>query len=173
MMSGTLIETPRLVLRRLKAPDAGAIADQIADRDVVRMLARAPHPYRLEDARAYLEKATGFPWEFAITCRGDDRLIGVVGITGHLGYWLGRKHWGQGYMTEAATGLLEVWFAKKSSAKVISGVFADNPGSKAVLDKLGFVQTGTSRQFCPARGAEVDHIDMELCRTRWQERRAA
>ena len=167
------IVSERLVLRRLTDADAEAIADQIADWDVIRMLARPPHPYRLEDAHAYLDKAKDFPWEFAITLKGDDRLIGVIGVTGHLGYWLGKAHWGRGYMTEAATALIDAYFDGAKSKKIISGVFQDNPGSQAVLTKLGFLQIGTSLQFCPARDAEVDHIDMELRRAAWRERQAA
>ena len=167
------IASERLVLRRLLDTDAPAIADQIADWDVVRMLARPPHPYGISDAQAYLDHATQYPWEFAITLKGDDYLIGVIGITGHLGYWLAQAHWGKGLMTEAAIALIDTYFSHTKSKKIVSGVFIDNPGSQGVLRKLGFTVTGQSRQFCPARNDDVDHIDMELRRTAWLERRAA
>ena len=90
--------------------------------------------------------------------------MGVVGITGHLGYWLGKPFWGRGYMTEAASALIDAYFEQTKSNEIISGAFADNTGSQAVLGKLGFVRTGVSRCPCPARGGEVDHIDMVLTR---------
>ncbi|MEL7153646.1 MAG: GNAT family N-acetyltransferase [Pseudomonadota bacterium] len=166
------IESERLVLRRLMKTDAQAIAGQISDWDVIRMLARPPYPYHLADAEAYLERAIDYPWEFAVTRRDNEALIGVAGVTGHLGYWLGKAHWGQGYMTEAATALINAYFATAKSKQIISGVFNDNPGSQAVLEKLGFSVTGHSRQFCPAREGDVDHIDMELRRATWRERQA-
>lgn len=162
------IRTERLVLRALCAGDAEAIATQIVDWDVIRMLARPPFPYTRDHAHDYLAKAVDFPWEYAITRHGA--LIGVTGVTGHLGYWLAKPHWGHGYMTEACTGLIDTYFARTRSAKIVSGAFADNPGSQAVLGKLGFVQTGTSRQFVPARGAEVDHVTMCLTRPDWEAR---
>ena len=58
-------------------------------------------------ARDWLDKAKDYPWEFAIYA---DRFMGVVGITGHLGYWLGKPFWGQGYMTEAAGALVDAYF---------------------------------------------------------------
>lgn len=163
------IITPRLHLRNLSASDAPVIAEHMADWDVVRMLARPPWPYTLADAESWLIKAQTYPWEFAIT--RDDTLIGVVGITGHLGYWLARTHWGQGYMTEAARGLLTAYFRKKRDP-LVSGVFVDNPASHGVLIKLGFTETGRSWQFCRPRGENVDHVDMTLTRDTWIERAA-
>ena len=168
------IRTHRLVLRPLMLDDAPDIAELISDWDVIRMLARPPFPYSIDDAHAYLERAIDFPWEFAISePEMPWRLMGVIGITGHLGYWLGRRFWGQGFMTEAARALINVYFDHAKSSQIVSGVFADNPGSNGVLHKLGFVETGTSRQFCPARAQEVDHIDMALRRSAWQQRSAA
>ena len=59
------------------------------------------------------------------------------------------------------------------SAKIIAGVFTDNPGSQGVLKKLGFVETGRSKMYCNSRAAEFDNIDMELRRAAWRERKVA
>lgn len=106
-----------------------------------------------------------------MTLQGDNSLIGVIGVTGHLGYWLGKAHWGKGYMTEVAIALIDAYFRGAKSKNIIAGVFQDNAGSQAVLNKLGFTQIGMSRQFCPARNAEVERIAMELGRAAWRERR--
>lgn len=166
------IRTDRLVLRTLLAEDADHIAAQIVDWDVIKMLARPPFPYSKDNAHDYLSRAVDYSWEYAIT-RDGDALMGVVGITGHLGYWLGKDHWSQGYMTEAIGALINIYFATAKSGKVVSGVFTDNPGSQSVLWKLGFVEIGRSKMFCNSRAAEVGHIDMELRRATWRERRAA
>ena len=158
------IRTERLRLIPLSPMDAADITLLITEWDVIRMLARPPYPYTIEDARAYLAKAQDYPWEYAVYA---DRFMGVVGITGHLGYWLGKPFWGQGYMTEAAGGLVDAYFAGTKSEKIVSGAFADNPGSQAVLRKLGFSRSGQSRCFCSARGREVDHVDFALTRVAW------
>ena len=159
------IRTERLRLIPLSPMDAADITLLITDWDVIRMLARAPYPYTIDDARAWLAKAKDYPWEYAIYA---DRFMGVVGITGHLGYWLGKPFWGQGYMTEAAGGLVDAYFSKTRADQIVSGAFADNPASQGVLRKLGFAETGRSRCPCPARGGEVDHIDMILSRADWR-----
>ena len=164
------IRTERLRLIPLSPMDAADITLLITEWDVIRMLARPPYPYTVDDARAYLARAKDWPWEYAIYA---DRFLGVVGITGHLGYWLGKPFWGQGYMTEAAGGLIDAYFARARSERIVSGAFSDNPGSQRVLSKLGFKVTGRSRQWCHARGGEVDHIDMDLTRSARQSLLAA
>ena len=168
------LRTQRVLLRGLSASDAQTIADLISDWDVIRMLARPPHPYRIDDARGYLDRAIDYPWEYAIAWHAaPDRLIGVVGITGHLGYWLAKPAWGQGVMTEAAAALIDAYFGSTQAKSIKSGAFADNPSSQRVLRKLGFLHTGTRRQFVPSRQAEVDHLDMALSRSDWQARHHA
>lgn len=164
------INTERLRLRPLVADDAEAITNLIADWDVVRMLARAPWPYGISDARHYLARAADWPWEFAIT---GPQLMGVVSMTGHLGYWIGKPYWGRGFMTEAATAIVDAYFAGTTSKQIASGVFDGNEASLRVLAKLGFVEAGRSRQMCRSRNAEVDHIDMVLLRSAWKTKRAA
>ena len=128
------IRSERLRLIPLSPLDAADVTTLITEWDVIRMLARPPFPYTIEDARIWLAKAQAFPWEFAIYA---DRFLGVVGITGDLGYWLGKPYWGRGYMTEAASALIDAYFGKTRSQEIASGVFVDNPGSARVLRKLG------------------------------------
>lgn len=160
------IRTERLRLIPLSPLDASDITQLITDWDVIRMLARPPYPFTMNDARAWLAHAKDHPWEFAIY---TDRFMGVVGITDHMGYWLGKPFWGQGYMREAASALIDAYFSRAGSDEILSGAFADNPRSQAVLRKLGFVMTGKSRCACQARGVEVDHIDMILTRDARQD----
>lgn len=164
------IRTERLRLIALSPLDAAEVTALISDWDVIRMLARAPYPYTIDDARAWLAKAQDYPWEFAIY---TDRLMGVVGITGHLGYWMGKAYWGRGFMTEATRALVDAYFDRAASDQIVSGHFDENPASGRVLSKLGFVETGRSQQFCRPRGAKVPHIEMALSRETWQATRGA
>jgi len=163
------IETERLVLRPQRLTDAGSIADTLADFQVTRMLARVPAPYYKQDALEWLILRTSgtLPdWDFAITT-GDDTLIGVVSVERrhgqwHLGYWLNRFYWGKGYMTEAVGAVVERFFRRMSNEVLHSGVFADNPASLNVQEKLGFRITGCSEVYAVARATMVAHIDTEL-----------
>lgn len=163
------IETSRLVLRPQRLADAGSIAESLSDFQVTRMLARVPAPYYRQDALEWLILRTSgtLPdWDFAITT-GDDTLIGVVSVERrhgewHLGYWLNRFYWGKGYMTEAVAAVVERFFRRMPEETLHSGVFADNPASLRVQQKLGFHITGCRETYAVARSSMVAHIDTEL-----------
>lgn len=178
-MRRIVLTTERLVLRALTERDAPAIQAQISDFDVAGKLARVPHPYPdggaldfIRHSSAKVPEKEGF--DFAITLNGT--LIGMVSLHGQdhpncgdgtpgIGYWLGKSHWGQGYMTEAANEALTWIFTILEPEIVRAGAFSDNPGSINVLTKLGFRKTGQSMLYCEARDSVLPHIDMELHRT--------
>jgi len=161
-----VIETKRLVLRPHRRNDAEAIAQSLGDFQVARMLARVPAPYDQQDALDWLTAQTSGltpDWTFAVTT-GDDVHIGCVGIElrhgqWHVGYWLNRFYWGKGYMTEAVAAVVERFFRRMPGVTLHSGVFADNPASLRVQEKLGFRVTGCHQIYATARAAMVAHID--------------
>jgi RimJ/RimL family protein N-acetyltransferase len=173
----TIIDTPRLRLRPVTEADIDDLLPEIDDFDVSSMLARVPFPYGREDALAYLEllrRKAGI--EMALGIARDGRVIGGIGVAGigrvnELGYWLGRRHWGAGLVTEAATAFLDHCFGPLGLDIVRSGVFIDNPRSLRVQEKLGFLRVGSHPVHCLARGVEVAHIDTMLARERFLERR--
>ena len=150
------IETERLVLRRYEDEDAAAIARHLGDREMGWNLGRAPHPYRIEDAQAFLAKRDGAHSDtHAVTLR-DGPLIGACGLTLRawngesgdrnrpitaLGYWVGREHWGHGYASEAVATKLAEYFALGGDV-VHARVFKDNERSLAVLEHAGFKIAG-------------------------------
>lgn len=174
-----VLTTPRLVLRAPEARDAGAIARFLNDFAVSGNLARVPYPYHLEDAEAWLRtRRPAMPPEqtnFAILHEGD--YAGQVGFSPGskgpvIGYWLGQPFWGRGFMTEAVTACLDWFFATTRVDTVQSGVFHFNAASLAIQARLGFTEIGRSSVLCLARGAEVEHIDTQLTRARYSERRS-
>jgi RimJ/RimL family protein N-acetyltransferase len=164
------IESERLVLRRLAAPDIDDLVSEVSDFSVSRMLARVPFPYTRQDGEAFLAAARrtgGGDLALSITLGG--RVIGGIGLTAlrgqhEFGYWLGSRHWGQGYATEAGRAFLAHAFDSLPLESVRSGVFIDNPASLRVQTKLGFRETGRRQVECLARGRKVEHIDTVLTR---------
>ena len=154
----------RLLLRPVWPEDWQCVLNGIADEGVVRNLAKAPWPYRESDAREFtaLPIEPHFP-RFLITRARDAALVGCIGIDrsdafddgAELGYWIARQHWGQGYATEAGRAVLEI-ARTLGYGRVMAMHFLDNPASGRVLEKLGFVPTGsvTKRHSC-ARGEEA------------------
>ena len=173
------LRTDRFILRQPQLGDAEAIARYLNDFEVAGNLARVPFPYHLSDARAWLRmRRPDLPPEetnFAIDLP-DRGLVGQVGFHRGpggpiIGYWLGRPFWGQGLMSEAVSASLDWLFSATRTDVVYSGVFHFNAASLAIQTKLGFIETGRSSLLCLARGAEVEHIDTELTRTRFQQKR--
>lgn len=164
--------TERLLLRPGWAEDAPALARAIGDEAIVRNLATAPWPYRLDDARAFLAAERGPEnASFLIFRRtlGAPQLVGGVGIgpdpAGHieLGYWIARDHWGLGYASEAARAVIRIARDGLRLQRLRAGHFLDNPASGRVLRKLGFRPTGAiANRFSLGRGEAAPCRLMEL-----------
>jgi RimJ/RimL family protein N-acetyltransferase len=161
------LDTPRLSLRRPAKRDIEAIVSIVGDRDVAHRLARVPHPYGPDDARFFLDQVVPAEWVWAITLRGENRLIGAVGLTpekdtAELGYWLSPAHWGRGIATEAAQAVVGFGFERLGLARLTSGYFENNPASGRVLAKLGFVETDRVLRSCMAVGGNMPSVRMVL-----------
>lgn len=152
-----------LFLRPSWAEDAAAIHAAIADQGIVRNLARAPWPYTLADAEAFVRLlAQPLLPDFMLTLPDDaPRIVGGAGL-GHdedgqvqLGYWVARPFWGRGYATEAATALIGM-AAALGHRRLVGWHFLDNAASGRVLAKAGLLATGRVRPLaCRARGERV------------------
>jgi RimJ/RimL family protein N-acetyltransferase len=160
------IETDRLILRPPGPDDAEAISDGISDFEIVSMLARAPWPYGLEDARAFVANAAGQDPASHRPLSIIHRRHGLIGGCGfhpaegepfpELGYWVARAHWGQGYATEAAEAALAWARTAWGKRAVCAGHFVENPASGRVLVKAGMLYTGViARTPCRARGGAM------------------
>ncbi|MCB1503406.1 MAG: GNAT family N-acetyltransferase [Hyphomicrobiaceae bacterium] len=159
--------TKRLLLRPPKPADAADVYRNIADWDVVRMIARPPWPYPRSLADEFVRTSSASVIEY----KGE--VIGAVGIAarshGHnLGFWLGKRYWGQGFMTEAAAALITAFFADVGDVALNSSYLADNPASWRVQQKLGFVQTGPCVLQIASRDAELPGVKTVLTRAEFQ-----
>jgi len=155
-------------LRPLQPSDSTSVHRLVNDWSVVRMLSHLPFPYPRELADQWItstidRQRTGTAWHFAI-CDGDD-LIGCIGLSlGHpgqaakIGYWVGRDHWKKGIATTCLRPVIDWAFATLPIVRIIADVAEDNPASIALLARLGFNQTGTSRVPFLSRGPEPQPV---------------
>src|SRR5262245_45863912 len=175
------IHTARLLLRPLRTTDAGPLFALFADWEVIRRLSMPPWPYAIEDAHSFIREHRDGDLgrtTFAITLA--DVLIGGIdvrmnpanqsqrGAGPNLGYWLGRPHWGRGYMTEAARGFLARVFDAGLGDPVYSGAFADNAASLHVQEKLGFERHGETMLYSRPRDGKFPHVNTVLARERFE-----
>jgi len=163
------LKTERLTLRPFQPEDAPNLHRLINNFDVAKMLELVAFPYSRELADEWIRSSTedlktGTACHLAITGQEHDHevLVGGVGITidrasrtGRLGYWVGQKYWGHGVATEAAGRLTRWSFANLEIDRITAGVATDNPGSAAVLRRIGFRQTGEGHHHFASRAADV------------------
>ncbi|WP_235890614.1 GNAT family N-acetyltransferase [Martelella alba] len=163
------IDTKRLRLRPHRLSDCGPISETLSDFRVTRMLARVPYPYGEDDARDWLNLilAPDDGWHFAITQPADDVHIGTISIehrqqAWHLGYYLNRYYWGRGFMSEAASGLIERFFSRHGNVALHSGAYAENRASQRVQEKLGFRVTGLRDLYSVSTSQMIPEVTTEL-----------
>ena len=143
-----VLETERLVLRAPRLEDVKAVAMQANDRRIAENTARIPHPYRLTDADDFIATANlGTETVFLIALRSG-AVIGACGFTQvdrhppEIGYWLGVKHWGKGYATEAVRAMIDHIFTDLGDESINAAARVTNPASRRVLEKCGFQWSG-------------------------------
>jgi RimJ/RimL family protein N-acetyltransferase len=168
------LRSERLILRPMRETDAVAIVTALSDYEVTRYLTVVPFPYVEADALEWIGmQRPAVPGEahFAIELPGTG-MIGAVSVSPGLGYWLSRRHHGNGYMTETCAALLDWHFAALPGSVLQSGVLAGNRPSLHVQKKLGFADTGMrDMRFVRSQGREVEHVNTTLIRADYEAAR--
>ncbi len=162
------MKTKRLTLRPLNHRDAPRIAVLAGDWAVASMTARIPYPYSETHSRQWISGLE--PNEFVCGVEFEGDLIGATGYFPHddgsveIGYWIGQPWWGRGFATEAARLLVRYCFTNRGMTRLVCCHFIDNAGSQRVIEKLGFIATGTCKAYCEARQCDVATVRYELRR---------
>jgi len=164
-----VLETERLVLRAPRLGDVKAVASLANDRRIAENTARIPHPYRNADAEDFIASANlGTETVFLITLR-NGAVIGACGFTQvdrhppEIGYWLGVKHWGKGYATEAVRAMIDHIFTDLGDEAIQAAARVTNPASRRVLEKCGFQWSGAGllRIRAIASSAPIDRFRLD------------
>ncbi|MBX9845072.1 MAG: GNAT family N-acetyltransferase [Xanthobacteraceae bacterium] len=168
-----VLETERLVLRAPRLGDVKAVAMLANDRRIAENTARIPHPYRASDAEDFISGANlGNEIAFLITLRNGQENHRVIGACGYaqidrhppeIGYWLGVKHWGKGYATEAVRAMIDHVFDDTDAEAIQAAARVTNPASRRVLEKCGFQwsSAGLLRIRALSSSAPIDRFRLD------------
>ncbi|HQH63546.1 MAG TPA: GNAT family N-acetyltransferase [Clostridiales bacterium] len=151
------LRTQRLVLRRFRAGDAGAMFDNWAsDPKVTQYLTWDAH-VSPEQSRAVLASWIGMYehrdyYHWAIEYKGQ--AIGSIGVVelsdkderAVAGYCLGYDYWGKGLMTEALSAVVAYMFETVGLNRLYAYHDIENPASGRVMIKCGMQPEGTFRE---------------------------
>ena len=105
--------------------------------------------------------------------QADQELLGGISLlnvrrgvaqTASLGYWIGRPHARQGYMTEAISGVLDFAFDKLGLHRVEAACLPHNAPSRGLLAKSGFREEGFAREYLRINGRWQDHVLFAILR---------
>ncbi|OIJ14327.1 alanine acetyltransferase [Anaerobacillus alkalilacustris] len=111
-----------------------------------------------------------------ILFKGD--IVGVAGYnninwanrTAYIGYWLGEGFQGNGIMTKVAKALTNYAFHDLKLNKVEIRTAVGNKKSRAIPERLNFVNEGTIRQAEWLYDCYVDHVVYGVLAEEWNEK---
>ena len=144
-------------LRPWQRTDAEAIAEAANNPSIAANLRNVfPSPYTLAEEEWYVGDCIAQDGEHQLTraVMIEGKAVGSIGVfvkddvyekSAELGYWLAEAHWGQGVMTEAVRQICRDAFGRFDILRIFAEPFADNQGSRRVLEKAGFTCEGTMR----------------------------
>lgn len=183
--------TNRLIVRHMHPQDAPSMASNADNPLVAKYMSLAfPDPYTLSDAHTWIsmnlaKSSQGNQENFAI-CEGSspDIVIGGIGLkpgadveahTAEVGFWVGEKYWGKGYVTEVLGGftrwtMLNYKNKGVKTTKLCGKIFAGNTPSMRCFEKCGYEKEGVLRGQCEKRGQIMDLHIFGLTRGGWDEK---
>jgi ribosomal-protein-alanine N-acetyltransferase len=155
------------MIRDWRLDDAASLANHANNRRVWLALRDAfPHPYTIEDARNFLERATTQNGPEKFYCiEIDGAAVGGIGLrpgedvhrhTAEFGYWLAEEFWGRGIMTEIVNAFEKYCFENFSLRRLYAEPFSNNPASARVLEKAGFIFEGRLQKNVVKDGKILD-----------------
>lgn len=154
-----LIETRRLILRKVTIEDAGDMFTYLSDTDVVKPMGLYPCQSENEvwdEIKWYesiFKEGTGIRW--GITLKESGKVIGSCGflnmVTKHhraeIGYELNKDHWGKGIASEALEAVVKYGYRHFHLERIEALIEPANSPSYKLVEKQGFRREGLLRHY--------------------------
>jgi len=170
-----MIESKRLILRKLTHSDFHKLAGMLQD---VEVMYAWEHTFSDEQITAWIDhqirryREEGVGYLLAID-KQTNQVVGQIGLhqsIDHkkhwdLGYILRKDHWGKGYATEGAEASIDYAFDRLKADKVICDIRPLNTTSIAVANRLGMIRNG---EFIKKyNGKDMVHYIFEMNKTNY------
>ena len=153
------LQTQRLILRRFAPEDAAAMyANWASDPEVTRYLTWPPHSSAELTGKLLAlwipqyDEPDHYNW--AMELRETGELIGNISVVrviepiaeAEMGWCMGQRWWGKGYMPEAARAVFRFLFDEVGFNRITAAHDVENPKSGRVMQKVGMRFEGIRRQ---------------------------
>jgi ribosomal-protein-alanine N-acetyltransferase len=160
-----VLETRRLVLRKMQKRDSHDMYEYASRPDVTRYLTWHPHPDR-DYTREYLQYlgkryATGMFYDWAVIFEPDCKMVGTCGFTSfdcpndvaEIGYVINPDYRGMGLVPEAVRAVLKFGFEKLLLHRIEARFIEGNTASLRVMEKVGMRFEGYQRESMLIKGS--------------------
>lgn len=166
-MDKIVIETKRLILRKINENDYEEIAEILQDIDIMYAWEKS---FSRDEVIQWINKNIdrysndGYSYYLAIN-KDDESVIGVMGplvesINGSdfigVAYILNKKYWGKGYATEGVASCIDYAFKNLNADKVIAQIRPENKASCMVAQRLNMKIEGEFTKLY--EGKEMRHL---------------
>jgi RimJ/RimL family protein N-acetyltransferase len=180
-----MLKTERLILRQWNDDDFLPFFNISSDKEVMeffpsRMTEKESNNLGGRIQSLIQERGWGF---WAIEIPSFEKFIGFVGLhipkdslpfspCVEIGWRLSKSYWGKGYATEAAKESLKYAFTILKLDEVVSFTTADNIRSKAVMQKIGMVNTGNNFMHPDIINTHplCEHVLYKITKSEWMRK---
>nr|WP_110930357.1 GNAT family protein [Paenibacillus bouchesdurhonensis] len=172
-----IIESERLLLRKMERSDAERMFQYWSDPEVVKYMNIPPFA-SVEDTLEMIqllnelsESEDTLRW--GIELKEEGQLIGSCGFNvwelsgayrGEIGYDLGKEYWGCGYMSEALRMVLSYGYQTIGLNRIEALVHPNNAASQRLLQAFDFTKEGLLRQYQKTEDGFIDLLMFSLLR---------
>lgn len=147
-MEDTILMTKRLLLRLQRKSDVAFLVDLWTDEEMTKYVGG---PRDKAEMIEVFEHIASDPKEdeydlWPVELKESHELIGYAGLIPkeikgsdylELNYYIDKKHWGNGYAQEIATGLIKYGSEEKGLKQLVAIIDPENEPSKKVANKVG------------------------------------
>ncbi|MFC4022358.1 GNAT family N-acetyltransferase [Oceanobacillus longus] len=154
-----VLETKRLVLRKITNEDANSILNYLSDEEVMKHYGLEPFN-SINDAldeiswyQSIQKNKTGIRW--GITLKEEGIVIGSCGfhnnVSQHfrteIGFELSKEQWGKGIAAEAVKAIISYGYEHMNFMRIEALIEPPNRPSQKLVEKLGFIREGLLRNY--------------------------
>lgn len=138
-------------------------------------------PLNREEFANYVARNDENESEFFVICRREDeKIVGAINLSqifrksfqnAYLGYSLGVKYTGKGFMTEAVNLILKYAFKDLKLHRIEANIQPQNEASIAVAERCGFAKEGFSPKYLKIGNKWCDHERWAIIKENWKLRK--
>lgn len=164
-----VIETDRLILRKLRIEDAPFLYQILSDNETMIFY---PSPYDMNSVMKWINKSINSYTEnnfglWAIILKESSQFLGQCGISlqdingnfvPEIGYHIDKNFWNKAYATEAAKASLSCGFEHLKLDEIFIHTYINNIPSQRVAEKIGMKKLFEYEKNLTAQNIKWKHV---------------